>query len=60
MDALCEVLIADRSQRLLERTGRRLDDFVHTLGGSNSSGGGGGDTTQQQTLPSSAADASPA
>ncbi len=55
MDALCEVLIADRSQRLLERTGRRLDDFVHTLGGG--SGGGGGDTAQQQTQLSSAADA---
>ncbi len=49
LDALCEVLIADRSQRLLERTGRRLDDFVHSLGGDK--------TTQQQQQPGADAEA---
>ena len=48
LDALCEVLIADRSQRLLERTGRRLDDFVHSLGG---------DKTTQLQQPSADAEA---
>ncbi len=43
------MLIADRSQRLLERTGRRLDDFVHSLGGDK--------TTQQQQQPGADAEA---